>query len=253
MRMSSVIGRREELRTLEVVVEGGARAPSALASPNCSMRRSGCAFCAAAVAASDGVDEVGVLVSSPGIRERDQRRAAVLGDLALVPAASGDLTSSVCRATSSRVTTSSTPAWNAGSVTVSSAVRAWTSTCSSDSSGKSARVIAASAARDSPLPVSSSASDLRADRAAEHERDHDERQPAYDRGLTVPRAPVSSTRGEVPAWARGPPRPGEHLDRGGCHVGPAPVSGAYRPLRLGSPTECTVGLAIARAGRSTAG
>ena len=131
---------------------------SALASPNCSIRRSGFARCAAAVAASEASTMSSILVSSSGmlnVTSADRRSLEIWPSL---PAASGSMTSFVSRAASIFVTTSLTPAWNAASSTVSVPLRACTSTCSSAFSGKSARLIAASAVREEPLPVSSSAS-----------------------------------------------------------------------------------------------
>ena len=57
---------------------------SALASPNWPTRTSGLAFCAAAVAASAGSTRSSATVVVAGDLERDQRGAAVLGELALV-------------------------------------------------------------------------------------------------------------------------------------------------------------------------
>ncbi len=83
-RISSVIGSERNSAFLKSSSKDFDSALSALASPNCSTRSCGLAFWAAAVAASGGVDAVLGLIVVARELERDERRAAVLGELTLV-------------------------------------------------------------------------------------------------------------------------------------------------------------------------
>ena len=84
IRMSSVIGSERNSAFWKSSSNAFESALSALASPNCSTNSCGLAFCAAAVAASVASTRSSVTSSSPAISNVDERRAAVLGELALV-------------------------------------------------------------------------------------------------------------------------------------------------------------------------
>ncbi len=85
---------------------------------------------------------------------------------------------------------------------------------------------------------------VRPDRAAQDERDHDEREPAADRDLAVPCAPISGARGEVSLRHLRPPRGiALHVPRRLPMKGRRVIR-APRPVGLGCPTGVPVGLAI---------
>ena len=65
MRITSVIGSERNSARSKSFLKAADRALPALASPNCSMRRSGCAFWAAAVAASVAPTRSSAVSSSP--------------------------------------------------------------------------------------------------------------------------------------------------------------------------------------------
>ena len=85
---------RERLGPLEVLLEGRVeRLGGADASPNCSMRSSGCAFCAAAVAASEASTRSSDWSTSPGTLKVTSAERPSLEIWPSLPLANGDSTS----------------------------------------------------------------------------------------------------------------------------------------------------------------
>src|SRR3954465_1513554 len=153
--MSSVIGRLSVSARLKSSSSAASSALPALASPNCSMRRSGCARWAAATACSIASTRVLVCSYSPGMENVISAERPSLDTWFLLPLASGDSTLVTYLVCSRRWVVSLTASVKLGSVAFPLPLT-WTRTCSSDSSGKSAAAICRSAVRESPLPPSSS-------------------------------------------------------------------------------------------------
>ena len=162
------------------------------------MRSSGCAFWAAAVAASDGGDTGLGRVVLAGDRERHKCGAAVLGELAAVAPGQRRLTSTTLGVCWSRLTTSLTPAvsWGVRS-NRAAALNQHMLVGLVGEVGLRDRAVGGARLAVALVLVGDL---LLADRAAEHERDDDEGQPSEDGGLSMPRAPAGRARRKVSGW-----------------------------------------------------
>ncbi len=124
IRISIVIGSERNSARLKSSSRLAPSALSALASPNCSIRRSGWAFWAAAVAFSEDSTRVSARSSSPGIENVTSAERRSLEIWPSLPLANGLATSAVWGASFRPVTTVPTAALNAGSSTVALPPRA---------------------------------------------------------------------------------------------------------------------------------
>ena len=114
-RMSSVIGSDSVSARLKSSSKAFDSALSADAPPNCSMRSSGCARCAAAVAASDGSTRSATCSSLPGILNVTTAERPSGEIWPSLPRRSGDWTSVTWGAALRLLVTSRTAAAKAGS------------------------------------------------------------------------------------------------------------------------------------------
>ena len=152
MRISSVTGSDSVSAFLKSSSKTSPSALPALASPNCSMRRSGFARCAAATAASGASTRSSVTSKSPASWKETSAERPSFAIWPALPAAKGDWTWVTCSVFVRRRSTSATAALNAASRVVASP-RDCTRTVSSAWRGKWSN-IALSARPASPGPFS---------------------------------------------------------------------------------------------------
>ena len=242
-----MIGRREELRALEVVVERGAErlvggGVAELLDPQVRvrlLRRRG--------GRERGVDDLVAALLGVREAERDQRGAAVLGDLALVALGQRGLDVLDVLGLLEPGDDVVDPGLDGGIIEVQLAV-AGLDEHLLVGLVREVRVVDRGVG-DARLAVAGVLVGERvgADRAAEDEGGDHEGEPAADRDLAVLRAPISGARSEVSLGHLWPPGPGERHVVWRLPSGRRHVIRARRPVGLRRPTECAVGLAIAAA------
>ena len=129
IRISSVIGSDSVSAFLKSFSKTSPSALPALASPNCSMRRSGLAACAAATAASGASTRSSVTSKSPASWKLTSTERPSGEIWPALPASYGDLMCATCAVRRRRCSTSATADLKAASRAL--ALRDWTSTVSS--------------------------------------------------------------------------------------------------------------------------